>query len=100
VFAALMVVSTSSQLSMQDSCPIVHATWPAFWSGQVATNRDSMLTVAEAGSRGEYGAFNLGQLLGLRGLASLLPLLVMWGVGAGMWWRMRRGKPASDLRVR
>jgi hypothetical protein len=84
-----MVVSTTSQLSMQDSCPLVHTVWPAFWSGQVAVNRDSMLTVGEAG--GEYGAFNLGQLMGLRGLASLLPLFVIWGVGVVGWWRIGRG---------
>ena len=53
VFLALMVVSTTSQLAMQDSCPIMHSTWPAFWSGRVAINRESMLTVAE--SNGRYG---------------------------------------------
>jgi hypothetical protein len=53
----------------------------------VAVNRDSMLTVAEAGSRGEYGAFNLGQWMGLHGLASLIPLLVMWGFALWVWWR-------------
>ena len=52
MFVAVMVVSTTSQLAMQDSCPIVHSVWPAFWSGQMALNRDSMLTVAEAGSVG------------------------------------------------
>jgi hypothetical protein len=88
VLAALMVVSTTSQLSMQDSCPLVHSVWPAFWSGQVALNRESMLTVAEAGSGGEYGAFNLGQLIGLRGLGSLIPLLVVWAGAAVVWWRM------------
>jgi hypothetical protein len=88
VLAALMVVSTTSQLSMQDSCPLVHSVWPAFWSGQVALNRESMLTVAEAGSGGEYGAFNLGQLIGLRGLGSLIPLLVVWTGAAVVWWRM------------
>jgi len=87
VFLALMVVSTTSQLSMQDGCPIVHSVWPAFWSGQVALNRESMLTVAEAGSNREYGAFNLGQLMGLRGLASLIPLLAVWGVASVLWWR-------------
>ena len=87
-FVALMVVSTSSQLSMVDSCPILHSSWPAFWSGQMATNRESMLTVAEAAS-GNYRSFNLGQLLGLRGLSSLIPLLAVWGVSAFAWWRMR-----------
>jgi hypothetical protein len=80
IFVALMVVSTTSQLAMQDSCPILHSTLPAFWSGHVAINRDSMLTVAEA--RGGYGAFNLGQMLGLHGLASLVPLVAMWGLAS------------------
>jgi len=84
----LIVVSTTSQLAMQDSCPIVHSSWPAFRSGQMAMNRVSMLTVTEAGSNPQYGAFNLGQLIGLRGLASLIPLLVVWGM-AGLIWGTR-----------
>jgi len=86
VFLTLMVVSTTSQLAMQDSCPIVHSSWPEFWSGQMAANRESMLTASEAG--GGYAAFNLGQLLGLRGLASLIPLLVMWGIAVALWTRL------------
>src|ERR1700676_1636168 len=97
VFAALMVVSTTSQLSMQDQCPLVHSVWPAFWSGQLALNRESMLTVAEAGPSGEYGAFNLGQLMGLYGLASLIPLLAVWGVAALAWWRIRRAERTDSL---
>ncbi len=95
VMIALMVISTTSQLSMQDSCPIVHSGWPAFWAGQMAVNRESMLTVAEAGTSGRYGAFNLGQLMGLRGLASLIPLLAMWGLAALLWWRMLRSSGDS-----
>jgi hypothetical protein len=88
VFVAVMVVSTTSQLSMQDHCPVVHSVWPAFWSGQVALNHQSMLTAGEAGSNAEYGAFNLGQLVGLRGLASLWPLFAVWGAAGVAWWRM------------
>ncbi len=88
VFVALIVVSTTSQLPMQDSCPLVHLAWPAFWSGELAANRESMLTVGEAG--GEHGAFNLGELVGLRGLASLIPLFAIWGAAALCWWRMSR----------
>ncbi len=95
---ALMVVSTTSQLAMQDSCPIVHSTLPAFWSGRMAINRESMLTAAE--SNGHGGAFNLGQLMGLSGLASLIPLFLIWGAAAAIWWRMMRDKRAPDLRVR
>jgi len=89
VLITLMAVSTTSQLSMQDGCPLVHTVWPSFWSGQMALNHDSMLTVAEAGSRADYGAFNLGQLLGLRGLASLAPLLAAWAVATLLWTRIR-----------
>lgn len=91
LFIALMVVSTSSQLSMIDSCPILHSSWPAFWSGQMAMNRESMLTAAEAA--GNHSAFNLGQLVGLHGLASLIPLLAMWAVAALAWWRIREPRP-------
>jgi hypothetical protein len=79
IAVTLMAVSTTSELAMQDSCPLMHSVWPAFWSGHMAINRDSMLTAAEA--RGGYGAFNLGQWIGLHGLASLIPLLVVWSAG-------------------
>jgi hypothetical protein len=68
----------------------MHVTCPAFWSGEMAINRQSMLTIAESGSDGRYAAFNLGQLAGLRGLASLIPLLAMWAVALGVWARLRR----------
>ncbi len=88
----MMAVSTTSQLSMQDPCPIVHLTVPEFLSGKMASNRVSMLTVAEAGTRGDYGAFNFGQLIGLRGLASLLPLMAIWILSGLWWWRIDRSK--------
>lgn len=90
VFVALMVVSTTSQLAMQDSCPILHSSWPAFWSGKMAINRESMLTAAEAA--GGYGAVNLGQLLGLHGLPSLIPLLAIWGLAGVIWSRLSRSQ--------
>ena len=96
VFSCLMVISTTSQLSMQESCPMRQSVWPAFRAGHMALNRDSMLTVAEAGSSGEYGAFNLGQLLGLRGLASLIPLVLMWGIAGLLWYRMAAQKRVSS----
>jgi hypothetical protein len=88
VFVTLIVVSTSSQLAMQGSCPIVHSSWLAFWAGKMASNRESMLLAIEAS--GSRGGFNLGQLIGLHGLATLIPLLAMWGVVAGLWLRLRR----------
>jgi len=88
VFVTLIVVSTSSQLAMQDSCPIAHSSWPAFWAGHLASNSESVLLPSEA--HGGYGAFNLGELLGLPGLASLLLLLLLWGVTGGLWLRLHR----------
>ena len=48
---------------------------------------------------GRYGAFNLGQLLGLRGLASLIPLLAIWGVAALLWWRSAAKQPRSPCKM-
>jgi hypothetical protein len=59
-----------------------------------------MLMVAEAESSGGYGAFNLGQLLGLRGLASLIPLLVVWGIAALLWMRLAMDRQSVEARVR
>ena len=88
VLVTVMVVSTSSQLAMQDSCPIVHSSWPAFWAGNVAMNRETMLLGSEA--QGGYGAFNLGQLMGLSGIATLIPFVGMWGVVGWIWRRWIR----------
>jgi len=82
VFVAVIVVSTSSQLAMQDSCPILHSSWPVFWSGQMAMNRESMLQAKEA--MGDFSAFNLGQVMGLHGLGSLGPFVGMWGIVCGL----------------
>ena len=95
ILLALMVVSTTSQLAIQDSCPIVHSAVPEFWSHQMAINRESMLTAAE--SNGSYGAFNLGQLVGLRGLASLIPLFLLWGMAALLWYRLQRGSSVKSV---
>jgi hypothetical protein len=88
VFITIMVVSTSSQLAMQDSCPIAHSSWPAFWAGHLAANQESMLQATE--SMNGASAFNLGQLAGLHGLASLIPLIAMWGAVATIVARLLR----------
>jgi hypothetical protein len=55
-----------------------------------------MLRVGDSGADVEYGAFNLGQLMGLRGLASLIPLFAVWGIAAVVWVRMRRSSSPSE----
>ena len=96
LFIALMVVSTSTQLSMVDSCPILHTSWPAFWSGHMAMNGESMLTPAEAA--GGYAAFNLGQLVGLQGLLSLTPLMLLWALTLALAARCLRKSQISSQR--
>jgi hypothetical protein len=89
LFSSLMVISTTSELAVQDRCPVCHQSWPAFWSGQVALNRGSMLAPSDVGESQAYGAFNLGELLGLRGLVSLIPLFAIWGTGGFLLMRLR-----------
>jgi hypothetical protein len=83
---ALMAVSTTPQPPDQYHCPLMQLIIPSFCAGKLALTRGSMLTAAEDIPFGTHGAFNLGQLAGLHGLASLIPLLVLWGL-AGMLWR-------------
>jgi hypothetical protein len=97
VLSALIVVATTSQLSMQDSCPLLHSSWPEFWSGHLALNQVSMLTVGEARIRPHSGAFNLGELVGLHGLASLLPLLAVWIGFAFLWRWLHRQQTSSSV---
>jgi hypothetical protein len=94
IFITIMVVSTSSQLAMQDSCPILHSSWPAFWAGQLATNRESVLQATEA--MNGAGALNLGQMIGLHGIASLFPLIAMWAVVSWISLRWIHGTRGED----
>jgi hypothetical protein len=64
---------------------MIQLLWPSFWSGNLALNQSSMLAPFDADTDDAPGAFNLGQLMGLHGLASLLPLLAVWAL-AGMVW--------------
>jgi hypothetical protein len=85
---ALMAVSTTPQPDDQFHCPLMQVMIPSFWAGKLALTRGSMLTAAEDIPFGTHGAFNLGQLVGLHGLASLIPLLVVWGLAFMLWKRL------------
>ena len=82
---SLIAVSTTPQPPYQYGAPMTQLLWPSFWSGNLALNQSSMLAPIDADAEDAPGAFNLGQLMGLRGLASLLPLLAVWAL-AGMVW--------------
>ncbi|HKN32973.1 MAG TPA: hypothetical protein VJX16_06975 [Terriglobales bacterium] len=86
---SLMAVSTTAQPPQNLRIPVAQLIWPSFWSGQLAVNQVSMLT-AEESNRAASGSFNLGQLLGLHGLASLVPLFVIWCAAAVVWMKIHQ----------
>jgi hypothetical protein len=91
----LMAVSTNVLLPEDVSMPVRDLILPAFTHGDLAQNRQSFLQYGTANpAQGLLGAWNLGQLIGLSGLWSLLPLAIVWAVCAGtaldfFTWRKR-----------
>jgi hypothetical protein len=85
-----MAVSTTPMLPESVMSPITDIVWPTFARGELALNHDLYVVRPVAGvvSGGvlERGAWNLGQLAGLNGHASLLPLVLIW-LGAALAWR-------------
>jgi hypothetical protein len=81
----LMAVSVAAQPPDEFHCPLRQFYWPSFWAGRFSLNLGTVLVPAEQGTNQVHGAFNLGELGGLHGLASLLPLLAVWGVVAVLW---------------
>jgi 4-amino-4-deoxy-L-arabinose transferase-like glycosyltransferase len=86
---ALMAVAVTAQPPDEFRCALFQLLWPSFWAGKVSQNGVSMLTVSED-LAGHGHAFNWGELVGLRGPASLLPLLALWGLAIVLWVRMNR----------
>lgn len=86
---SLIAVSTTPQPAYQYRSPMTQLLWPAFWSGNLALNQSSMVAPFDADAEDAPGAFNLGQLMGLHGLASLLPLLAIWALASVVWVKTR-----------
>jgi hypothetical protein len=98
---SLIAVSTTAQPPEFVGRPVGQLLWPAFRDGDLSLNHQSFL---EGGADGKnlrggripHDAWNLGELLGLRGHASLVPLLVVWAVlGGGTFWQHRRRRQRS-----
>jgi hypothetical protein len=89
---ALMAVSTTAQPPDKFHCALVQLLWPSFWAGKLSLNTQSMLTIAEDPTGQAHGAFNLGQLAGLDGLASLIPLFAVWALAAVLWVWINRAE--------
>jgi hypothetical protein len=89
-----MAVSVGAQPPDEFHCPLRQFYWPAFWAGNFSLNLGSVLIPAEQGTNSVHGAFNLGELLGLNGLTSLIPLLVAWALAAVLWMWIDRNSSA------
>jgi len=88
--SALMAVSVTAQPPSEFRCPLVQLYWPLFWAGRLSYNQGSFLRLSEELPGQTHGAFNLGELMGLHGLWSLLPLLAVWVLAAWAWKRLDR----------
>jgi hypothetical protein len=88
----LMAVSVSAQPPDEFHCPLRQFYWPSFWAGKFSLNLGSALIPAEQGTNQVHGSFNLGELLGLHGLSSLIPLLVVWAVAVVLWMWIDRAE--------
>jgi hypothetical protein len=98
--SSLVAVSTTAQPPEAFDRPVAQLLWPAFKSGDLSLNHESF---DESGAdprrlRGHtlpHDAWNLGEKLGLRGLPSLVPLLLAWlaAIGMAAWVERRRQAP-------
>jgi hypothetical protein len=96
VALSLMAESTTVQPPQMMRFPVVQLIWPSFWAGRLSLNQYSMLTPADGPTGQLHGAFNFGQWMGLHGLSSLIPLLIVWVVAAFWWMKMARGTVAGN----
>jgi hypothetical protein len=87
---ALMAVSVGAQPPDEFHCPLRQFYWPSFWAGRFSLNMGTVLIPTEQGTNQVHGAFNLGELAGLHGLASLLPLLAGWVLVVVLCGRINR----------
>jgi hypothetical protein len=78
-WVSLLAVSINTMPPDYVKSPVQELLWPAFRDGQLQGN--------------------LGNLIGLHGLASLLPLFLIWGAAfaAWMWLRLRLVPESSEV---
>ena len=85
----LIAVSTTPQPPAIFHAPVRELLWPAFKDGDLSLNYQTFVqrtAVAELlrGNQVPHAAWNLGELAGLHGRLSLLPLGVMWGIAVAV----------------
>jgi hypothetical protein len=85
VAATLVAVSTTPQPPASIKAPMRELLWPAFRDGDLSLNpqtfvHNSVDVEHLRGGGDPHAAWNLGELGGLHGLPSLLPLALVWAV--------------------
>jgi hypothetical protein len=88
VAVTLIAVSTTPQAPSSIKAPVRELLWPAFRDGDLSLNHQTFVHGSADADRLRGGtlphaAWNLGELAGLHGLPSLLPLGVVW-LAAGL----------------
>ncbi len=87
VGVTLVAVSTTPQPPGSLKAPVRELLWPAFRDGDLSLNPQTFVHNSVDANRLRGGvephaAWNLGELAGLHGLSSLLPLGILWAVAA------------------
>jgi hypothetical protein len=83
VAITLVAVSTNPQPPSSYRAPMRQLLWPAFRDGDLSLNHQTFVHGSASpdqmrGHQIPHAAWNLGELMGLQGLTSLLPLAVVW----------------------
>lgn len=93
---SLLAVATTAQPPESFARPVWQLFWPAFRAGELSLNHQSFMEVAAypdklRGQLLEHDAWNLGELMGLGGHASLVPLALGFIAAAiaWKWWACR-----------
>ncbi|HMB78787.1 MAG TPA: hypothetical protein VKI43_01920, partial [Vicinamibacterales bacterium] len=84
----LVAVSTTPQPPASFKAPVRELLWPAFRDGDLSLNPQTFVHNSvdvehmRGGGGDPHAAWNLGEIAGLHGLASLLPLAIIWAIAA------------------
>lgn len=109
IAVTLVAVSTTPQPPADFTRPVAQLLWPSFEAGRLSLNTqrfaDFRPSVDDIVANRNPAAWNLGQLVGLSGRASLAPLAVLWMACVAAWVAPRAGRPrhrdrAETLRAR
>ena len=85
-FFSLAALATTAQPLEGIRYPLFQLSIPSFLQGNLSLNHGSFLAHEIPGQN--HGAFNLGELAGLHGLPSLIPLLTIWALAFWKWRSM------------